>query len=181
MYLKSISGDVLFEGYFRTVKRAVEAAVREDVCLDGINLRNANLAQVNLDNAQIQGACLWGANLTGANMSEINLKNADCRNAIFKDACLAEANLSQCDFRGSYFSQTLFAGADLSYTKFSCPSIFHSKIHEAQSREGAIYTHKGEYDCDLSHTPIVINGAPKPVVILKDDVFVGDVLHRTGS
>ena len=68
MYLKSISGDVLFEGYFRTVKRAVEAAVREDVCLDGINLRNANLAQVNLDNAQIQGACLWGANLTGANI-----------------------------------------------------------------------------------------------------------------
>ena len=49
MYLKNIKGEVIFEGYFHTVKKAVEAAVRERVCLDGVDLRYANLIHARLD------------------------------------------------------------------------------------------------------------------------------------
>ena len=92
-----------------------------------------------------------------------------------------DTDLSQSDFRGSYFSCTIFEGADLSGTQFSCPSIFQSKLHEARTLKGAIYSHKGEVDCDLSRAPIVVHGTPKPVIVLKDDIIIGDIIHATHS
>jgi len=180
MYLKSIDGNVIFEGYFHTIKRAIEAAIRENVCLDNIDLRYANLSQANLDSAQMKGACLWGVNLTGVNMSGVEMAGADCRNANFKDCCLAESDCSYVDFRGSYFSCTLLRQADLSYTKFSCPSIFKNNLQEAKILKGAVYNHRGEDDCDLSQAPIVISGAEKPIILFKDKILIGHFLYDKG-
>ena len=177
MYLKNINGDVIFEGYFHTVKRAVEAAVQEHVCLDHVNLRNANLSQASLDGAQMDGACLWGANLSYADMSDVSLKKADCRNMNFQNCCLALTDGSGSDFKGSYFSQTIVTDTNLSNTKFSCPSVFSLNFQDAKTLKDAIYSHRGEVDCDLSAPPIVIYGLPKNIILMKDKVIIGTSLY----
>lgn len=180
MYLKSISGKILFEGRFHTIKYAVEAAVQENINLDFINLRHADLKGANLDNASLKGASFWGANLEKANLTGVNLQNSDCRNANFKDCCLAESNCHQADFRGSYFSRTLFTDTDLSNTKFSCPSLFNINLSDARSLENATYIHKGEVDCDLSIPPVIIHGLPKNIILMQERTLIGNSLYDIG-
>ena len=63
---------------------------------------------------------------------------------------------------------------------FLAPAYFQSKLHEAKRLDGAIFSHQGELDCDLSRAPIVIHGTPKPVIILKDDIIIGETIHGVG-
>jgi len=177
MRLKSVTGEVIFEGYFHTVKRAVEAAVQEYVCLNNVDLRNANLSQANLDGAQMKGACLWGANLTDVNMAGAEMIGADCRKALLQECCLAESNCSKIDFRGSYFSRTIVTQTNLSNTKFSCPSVFSLNFQDVKTLKDAVYSHRGEVDCDLSVPPIMIHGLPKNIILMKDKVIIGTSLY----
>ncbi len=177
MYLKTKSGKILFEGRFHTVKQAVEVAVKENISLDGVNLRQANLVGAELDNVSLNKACLWGANLTRANMTGAQLHGSDCRNANIKDCCLAESDCSGVDFRGSYFSNTIFREANLENTIFSCLSLFNQNLTEIKSLENAIYVHKGEVDCDLSSVPITILGLPKIIILMKEKILIGNFLY----
>src|SRR3954467_2036884 len=65
--IKSIWGDLLFEGDFSSLAEALVAAVN----------RNANLYGANLDGANLDGANLYGANLYGANLVRANLVRAN--------------------------------------------------------------------------------------------------------
>ncbi len=178
MYLKSITGEVLFEGRFHTVRQAVETAIKDGISLDSVNLRKANLVGAELDHASLSGACLWGANLCKANMTAVQLKNVDCRNVNMQDVCLAESNCSGTDFSGTYFSRTILRDSDLSDTKFSCPSFFRQNLTEVNNFKNAVYIHKGEVDCDLSCPPILIYGLPKTIILMEGKVIIGSSLYK---
>lgn len=180
MYLKSITGNILFEGRFLSVKKAVEAAVQDKVDLSYIDLRGANLSGACLDYANLYGACLWGANLKKANLSEANLEKADCRNVDFDTCCLADSNMSFVDFCGSYFSKTIIYAANFSNIKFSCPSFFTLKLSDATSLKGAIYKHLGEVDCAFNGPPIVIEGMPKTIILMENHSLIGRSLYNIG-
>lgn len=178
MYLKSVSGKILFEGRFSNVRKGLEMAVIDKCDLTGINLRQANLSGAHIDGANMPRACLWGANLGGADLSEANLEAADLRTANLLDTCLAEAYCHGADFSGAYFSRTIFRDTDLSNTRFSCPSFFTTELSEVRSLENAIYCHLGEVDCDLSHAPLIIRGLKKPLVFMDDSVLVGQDIKK---
>lgn len=178
MYLKSVGGKILFEGRFSSVKRGVEMAVEDGVLLSGIDLRQANLSGVHMDGAKMSGACFWGANLNSANMSSGDFQGCDFRTANFLNTCLAESVCTDADFSGSYFSRTIFRNADLSNTRFSCPSVFSIDLIEAKTLEGAIYCHLGEVDCSLSHAPLIIRGLKRPLIFMDDTVLVGTNLEK---
>ncbi len=57
MYLKNLMGDVLIGGRFRSVAGALKFAVSSGVCLDDVDLRNSNLAGVDLDGVSMRRAC----------------------------------------------------------------------------------------------------------------------------
>lgn len=173
MYLKSIDGKILFEGRFSCVKKGLEMAVEAGIPLPKINLRHANLMGAQIDHAIMPQACFWGANLNGANMSEGTFEGSDFRTANLVDTCLAESSLEGSDFSGAYFSRAIIREAVLSNTRFSCPSIFSIDLAEASDLQGAIYSHMGEEDCDLSHAPLVIKGLPKTLIFMDDTVLVG--------
>lgn len=173
MYLKSVEGKILFEGRFSSVKKGVEMAVEKKADLSRIDLRHANLMGARIDHAIMPQACFWGANLNSANMSAGNFTNSDFRTANFADTCLAESTCEGADFSGSYFSRTIFRQADLSSTRFSCPSIFSIDLVEAGTLRGAIYSHMGEEDCDLSHAPLIIRGLERPLIFMDDTVLIG--------
>ena len=178
MYLKSTEGKILFEGRFTSVKKGVEMAVEAKHSLDKIDLRQANLAGAQMDDAQMKEACFWGANLNGANMSGGNFEKADFRTANLLDTCLAEANCTDIDFSGAYFSRTVLRETDLTQTRFSCPSVFSVDLVEAKHLTGAIYSHLGEVDCDLSHPPLIIRGLMQPLIFMDDTVLVGQNLRK---
>lgn len=178
MYLKSVDGKILYKGRFSSVKQGVEMAVSDGVALDGINLRQANLAGALMDKAKMAGASFWGANLKGADMSEGDYTGTDFRTANLLDTCFAEALCENANFDGAYFSRTILRGADLSYTRFSCPSIFSVDLVEVSSMEGAIYSHLGEVDCALSHAPIIIHGLQKPLIFMDDVALVAGKIQE---
>jgi uncharacterized protein YjbI with pentapeptide repeats len=178
MYLKSIEGTVLFEGRFHSIKQGLEMAVADKVDLKGVNLRRANLKNALLDGAKLEKACLWGACLTNADMSNCALSGADFRAANMKDACLAEADCSKVDFSGAYFSRTIIRHADLSGTRYSCPSIFTLDLNEANSLKRSVYSHRGEVDCDISRAPVIVRGLEKPLVFMDDKILIGTQLRN---
>lgn len=178
MYLKSIDGKILFEGKFFNARQGVEMAVEAGETLNYINLRGENLSGAQLDNAKMENACFWGANLAGAHMSDGNFGKADFRTANFLDTCLAEANCEAANFEGSYFSKTIFIGTNLRKAKFSCPSIFTIDLSHTSGMTGAIYSHLGEVDCDISHAPLIIKGLHKPMVFMDDCTLIGSDLKQ---
>ncbi len=180
MYLRSVSGKIIFEGRFASIKQGVEMAVEKGANLEGINLRQANLSGALIDRAKMRGACFWGANLNGADMSDGLFEGSDFRAANLLNTCLAESNCHQTDFSGAYFSCTIFDGTDLSSARFSCPSIFSVNLVEAKTLQDAIYSHLGEVDCDLSHAPLIIRGLKRPMIFMDDSVLVGTDLEKTG-
>ena len=84
MVIKDIKGCVIFKSANRTIKDAIEEAIKK-----GVNLRYADLWRANLSGASLIGADLSCVDLIGA-----NLRNADLRNANLSDADLSGANLS---------------------------------------------------------------------------------------
>lgn len=166
-------GSVLFEGRFMTIRRCVEAAIREGVDLSNVDLRGANLRHAHLDDAKMRGACLWGTILDYADMSGGVFEGCDFRTASLKETCLAESSLQGADFRGAYFSKTIVVESDFSNTQFSCPSIFSLRWCEAKTLAGAVYWHKGEVPFDLSGVPLSVQGPEGHIVCLDDYILEG--------
>lgn len=179
MYLKSVKGKILYRGNFTSLKKGLEMAVEDNVDLSDIDLRHANLANAQIDGAQMHGACLWGANLNEANMSEGVFTEVDFRTANCLGTCLADSNCTGADFSGAYFSRTICRDANLSNTRFSCPSLFSLNLVEVKSLKGAIYSHWGEVDCDISHAPLVIRGLEKPLIFMDDCLLFGQKHIKT--
>ncbi|HPD82776.1 MAG: pentapeptide repeat-containing protein [Alphaproteobacteria bacterium] len=111
-------------------------------------------------------------------MSEGNFQNADFRTANFLDTCLVEADCEGANFEGAYFSRTLFTYANLCKTQFSCPSLFTIDLAGVKTLEGAVYSHLGEVDCDLSHAPLIIRGLHKPLIFMDDYTIIGAEIRK---
>lgn len=92
-------GKKLFEGDVPTHVMAIEAAINQHICLDGVNLRGADLSHINLDSCSFRGANFQECNLTGANMSESRFIDCDFSGANFTEACLCYSDFFKCNFR----------------------------------------------------------------------------------
>lgn len=178
MYLKSVDGKILFEGRFTNVRQGVEMAVEDQCDLTAINLRGANMTGADLDDAIMPKACFWGANLNDVDMSEGNFEGADFRASNLLNSCLAYSNCTDANFEGAYFSKTIMTGANLTQVKFSCPSIFSIDLAAAETMQGAIYSHLGEVECDLSHAPLIIQGLHKPLIFMDDCMLIGGTYEK---
>lgn len=178
MYLKSVTGKILYEGRFTSLRQGVEMAIEDQCDLRGIDLRQANLSGAFLDGAKMEEASFWGANLTEVDMSDGIFCGSDFRAANLLGTCMAAADLKKARFEGAYFSRTILRGSDLQNCRFSCPSIFTVDLGEVKSLNGAIYSHLGEVDCDLSQAPIIIRGLKKPLILMEDSTLVGGDLKK---
>lgn len=149
MYLKSVDGEVLYEGRFFSVRKCVEMAVREGVVLDGVDLRGENLVRAKLSGVRMRNACLWGADLRGADLSLSDISGSDCRIVKWENGDLVGANCSKCDFSGAYFDRVAIQGADWAETLFTDPRVFDLPIYRLASTRGAVFSYLGECDQDL--------------------------------
>src|SRR3990167_5532157 len=92
---------VLFTLDAKTIKDALENAVKGGAYLGDANLRDANLRDANLGGANLDGANLGEANREGAIRDGANLRGANLGDANLRDANLDGANLRGANLEGA--------------------------------------------------------------------------------
>ena len=167
------TNEVLFDGWFETIKDCVEQAVADSICLDGVNLASMNLACANLDDAQMTGANLSGANLNGANLSEGIFDCATMAGADLSHACLALSSLMNVDMTGAFFAATDVTDAVITGCQFSCPSVFTTIFGRAALFSGCSFVSEEKGICPMSKPPIVISGLQCDIVYMDTIIKIG--------
>ncbi len=104
-----------------------------------VDLRNANLKDAFLLEANLQGADLRDANLQNANLSRINLQDANLRGAKLQGAnfvCadLLDANLDRANLQGANFTEAVLRGANLRGAKLRGATLYRAYLQGADVR-----------------------------------------------
>ncbi len=111
----------------------LQGAALEEINFRGANLMQANLCSTNLTAANLENANLIRANLTGASLSRANLFKADLRGA-----CLRQASLGGVDFRKANLSSVDLREAFLRETNFSGSNLTAADLRKANLREAIL-------------------------------------------
>lgn len=168
------TNEILFDGWFTTIKECVEAAVTDNICLDGVDLSGINLACANLDDAQMSGANLNGTNLNGANLSECVFDNATMQMADLSHACLALSSLMNVDMTGASFAATDVTDAVISGCHFSCPSVFTTLFSRAAVFKDCSFIHPERGALAMTKPPVFVCGLTRDIVYLDHCVKIGN-------
>lgn len=166
------TGAILYKQNAACFSACLEQAIEKKICLDHADLRNCNLINANMDNAQLDHADFTNANLAGANLSEAQLKGARFSNTTLYDTCLAYSCLRSANFEDAFFGATDITGADISHSSFSTLSCFTLDFVHADSMQRCIFKNPDGRLSEMSHPPIVIKGLPKTLIFLDRHVKV---------
>ncbi len=163
--IRSMKGDILFEGRFLSFQACVEAAMHQKNTLQGADFRKANLSNVMLDDVRMIDCDFTGANLTGANLSETYLERACFDGCDLYNACFAYSSLTKASFRHAHFGGTDITGSNLLNARFQGISWLNLNFTEANSIQNCYYHSEAGFIKTFSHPPVVIKGLCRPVVI----------------
>jgi uncharacterized protein YjbI with pentapeptide repeats len=94
-----LTGKVIFKAKVKTIKEAVELAIKKGINLSFADLSSANLSSANLSFANLSSANLSFANLNSADLHFANLNSADLHFANLSSADLSFANLNSANLR----------------------------------------------------------------------------------
>ena len=141
------TGKVLFRAEAKTIREAVEAAVKAKADLRGADLRDADLRAANLRDANLRDAVLRGADLRDANLRAADLRAADLRGADLRGADLRGADLRGADLRAANLRDAnlrdaVLRGADLRGADLAGGDVpvipdIHKAVAAAATAEGA--------------------------------------------
>ncbi|MDY7022615.1 MAG: pentapeptide repeat-containing protein, partial [Cyanobacteriota bacterium] len=118
-------------------------------------LQDLNSAGVSLDGLDISQAYLKQINLTNAKLIEANLQGANLQGSILSHANLSGANLQGADLQGANLYETNFQGANLSGANLEGAYLKHANFQNANLQgahlKHAYYLHKAKFiQADLS-------------------------------
>jgi len=179
--IKNKTDDVLFAGFYKSVKDCVEAAVLQNINLNHADLSFINLAQANLDDAQMIDVDFTNTNLNGANLSEGQFDGSDFTNADVSFACFAMSSLCNANFTNASFGSTDVQDAIITGCQFSCPSVFTTQFHRAEIFENCLYMHDSKGAMTLSKPPISVVGLSHDIVYLDRFVKIGNDFVMKGD
>ena len=131
--LRTTDHTPLYEGVHPTINDAIDHAIRNHICLDGLDLSYQKIRHINLDGVTLRNASFRGADLTGANMSEASFVDCDFSNSILHNACLCYSKLNNCNLRLSTFLDTDISMAELDSCGFEGDSTFNLPFQYASS------------------------------------------------
>lgn len=166
------TGQILFEGPFKSLRHAVEAAIADNVSLAFADLRRANLAHAEMDGAILDSAQLQDAHLLGANISEASLRRTSFKNAQMHSAVLCESIIDAASFEGTLFGATDIAGAKIKRCLFDSLSAFSLNFRDAAEVSLNGFMAAQEQLCEFSRPPLALHGLPYPVACLDRKLLV---------
>jgi uncharacterized protein YjbI with pentapeptide repeats len=99
--------------------------------LANLDLEGAQLVGANLNAANLANANLRGANLTKASIVEANLANTNLRQTTLRETTFVYSNLAQVTMQGATLYGTDFQGANLNGLNLSDAKIEHTSFTNA--------------------------------------------------
>ncbi|MEW6235437.1 MAG: pentapeptide repeat-containing protein [Candidatus Omnitrophota bacterium] len=115
-----------------------------NVCLDGVNLSDANLREADFHESSLMNANLCGAELCDANMSRANLDgarliNADLSRIRLSEASLQRANLKKTNIVEADLRRLNLAEANLKEANLFVTNLAYSNLRKATLNEASIF------------------------------------------
>jgi uncharacterized protein YjbI with pentapeptide repeats len=169
----AVADTILYAGNFRNFTQCIEAAVQNNISLQGADLRQANLLNAELDGGDFNNADFTGANLCGANLSEANLRKANFNKTILHGTVLCESDLTAATFKGALFGATEIAGAILQDCTFSTLSAFDLRFEEAGKVSDCRFINPCNTVCPFSRQPLVLHGLNQFAAVMDRHIKVG--------
>lgn len=114
------------------IRRLNRQGVPSPLRLTEAYLRGANLAEANLEEADLWGADLEGTNLVSAQLSEANLAGARLRGANLERATLIEADLRGADCTEADLERAFMEDADLRGGNFTACDLQYAALPGAR-------------------------------------------------
>lgn len=178
--LRSTDQTPLYEGSHITINDAIDAAIRNNICLDGLDLSYQKIRHINLDGVTLRNASFKGADLTGANMSEASFINCDFSDCVLTNACLCYSKISNCNLRLSFFLDTDISMSDLEFCDFEGQNTFDLKLFTAASLTNLTY-HDGPNPILFSTQPILVLQGNTRIIILEKSIIFNGKTHTFGQ
>lgn len=100
--------------------------------LEGSNLRHADLSDSNLSRANLGWCYLEGADLSGANVSHASLNSANLKDADLSNARLIHTDLSLASLENASLTNADLRGAELYGTNLSGANLFNADFRGAK-------------------------------------------------
>ena len=148
--------------------------------LNGADLTGADLRSADLGHANIDGSNFSGAGLSHAQLNNVNLKVANFRGADLSSVDLTRADLREMDLTGTNLSEAILAEAELRATNLSGANLskailVQSNFHGANLNEADLswaYLYKAKLiEADLRNANLI--GARFDETDLTDAVLIG--------
>lgn len=96
--IRSVMGEVIYSGYYMSLKDCVKSAVKQ-----GISLAYADLWSEDLRNIDFRGVDLEKANLYNADLRDLDLSFANLKGACLKDADIGNTTFYNTKLVGCRF------------------------------------------------------------------------------
>ena len=135
------------------LRLAVEWAIENNICLQraylqGADLRNMDLSQIEFERANLEGAKLTGANLSNAVLYYVNLQGADLSNAVLSWACLESADLRGANLQNAKLKWSKMKNINLEFANLQGADLKGADLRganlEGANLEGMLPERKAE-------------------------------------
>ena len=107
----------------------------QEADLQGANLEGADLQRANLQGANLEGAKLQRTNLEGAELQETNLQRTNLEGAKLQGANLQRTNLEEAKLQGANLQRTNLEGVNLQGANLAGAKLQGANIEEAELQE----------------------------------------------
>lgn len=105
----------------------------KDADLSNIDLRNADLRFLNLKEANLSRSILERANLGNVNLKEADLTEANLKSSNLSESNLKEANLTRADLSNANLKRSNLKEANVEKARINGANLDEVDIHEAES------------------------------------------------
>jgi len=112
-------------------------AMLQDANLAGCSLREVEMSRANLQGSDLSSSDLQGANLEGADLSSAILAGSSMRGAFLPGANLQATDLTGANLRGTDLSEANLNGADLGNSDMTTAILTTQQLKQVKSLSGA--------------------------------------------
>jgi uncharacterized protein YjbI with pentapeptide repeats len=125
-----LDNSTIYTSTASSLREAVEEAVRNNVNLSFVSLREADLGCINIDGANLYRANLYKCFLYESSLKNVNFREANLGGADLGSTNLEGANLEGANLNGAYILGASLTGTSLKYCDLTDALICTEKLNK---------------------------------------------------
>ncbi|MDX2471958.1 MAG: pentapeptide repeat-containing protein [SAR324 cluster bacterium] len=117
------------------LKTLMKKKLEAGASMEGTSFKNADLAEVFMNNANFKGASLIGAKFSGVKAKQTNFTDAKFTSATLSDNVFEQGTFDKADFSGASFSNCTFAGCNMRAANFLGADLTEAQIETIEENK----------------------------------------------